>query len=97
MKFYIYSVYDPETECFDSRLNLGPLDPEEMKEQYRRAYLKMKEEDKAFMEGKKAVLMGTFDDVEGKIKQGNLVEIFVFHEEKQKKEESQVEEQTLNA
>ena len=91
MKFYIYSVYDPEVESFDSRLNLGPLDPEEMREQYRRAFIKMKEEDKAFMSGKKAVMLGEFDDETGKIKQGNLIEIFEFVEHKEQKE-SQVED-----
>ena len=92
MKFYIYSVYDPEVESFDSRLNLGPLDPEEMGEQYRRAFIKMKPEEKAFMEGKKAVCLGEFDDETGKIKQGNLVEIFYFHEvKKEEQKESQVE------
>ena len=91
MKFYIYSIYDPEVESFDSRLNLGPLGPEEMAEQYRRANLKMKKEDALFMEGKKAIFMGTFDDTTGKIEQTtNLLEIY--HYKKDKKESSQVEE-----
>lgn len=93
MKFYIYSVYDPEVESFDSRLNLGPLDPIEMGIQYKRAFIKMNDADKAFMSGKVAVLLGEFDDESGKIKQGNLKEIFKFELEKKPSNdgESQVE------
>ena len=78
MKFYIYTIYDPELESFDQRLNLGPLDATEMREQYRRAFIKMEDKDKSFMLGKKAILIGTFDDVSGKIEQGNLIEVFHF-------------------
>ena len=78
MKFFIYTVYDPEVESFDSRLNLGPLDPKEMGEQYRRAHIKMKDQEKAFMEGKKAICVGVFDDETGKIEQPQFVEIYSF-------------------
>ena len=96
MKFFIYSVYDPEVESFDSRLNLGPLPPDEMAEQYRRAHIKMKDEDRAFMEGKKAVVLGVFDDVTGKIEQDKALSIYEFktiHKEEAKDASSQVEEE----
>lgn len=92
MKFFIYCNYDPEIESFESRLNLGPLGPEEMAEQYRRLHVKMKEEDKTFMEGKKVVLIGTFDDEIGKIEQGNLIEVYHFKSLDLKKPEIKEEE-----
>ena len=88
MKFFIYSVFDPEVESFDQRLNVGPLDPKGMGEQYRRAFIKMEEKDKAFMEGKKAVYLGTFDDETGKIEQSQILEVFSF--KRPKEEENQV-------
>lgn len=79
MQFFIYSIYDPETESFDTRLNLGPLNPKDMAEQYRRAALKMDDTNKKFMAGKKAIFMGTFDDMTGKITQEKeLTEIYSF-------------------
>lgn len=89
MIFYIYSVYDPEVEAFDGRLNLAPFEPKDMTEQYRRSCIKMNEVQKAEADGKKVILMGTFDDVTGKIEQGKLLEIFTYKNEK--KESSQVE------
>ena len=91
MKFYIYSVFDPEVESFDSRLNLGPLDPKEMGEQYRRAHIKMNEQDKAFMEGKVAVCIGEFDDTTGKIVQDKMVEIYRFEPKKPSQVEGEQE------
>lgn len=96
MTFYIYSVYDPELEAFDARLNLAPFEPKEMAEQYRRTAIKMNDVQKAEANGKKVILMGTFDDIDGKISQSKLLEIFTFKkdEEKASEDANQVEGET---
>lgn len=95
MIFYIYSVYDPELEAFDARLNLAPFEPKDMAEQYRRTAAKMSPEQKIEADGKKVILMGEFDDVSGKIEQKKLLEIFTFKKDEEKipEESSQVEEE----
>lgn len=92
MKFYIYSVYDPEIEAFDARLNLAPFEPKEMAEQYRRTAAKMNEVKKAEADGKQVILMGEWDDVDGKIVQNKLLVIFEFHKDEKKPEASSQEE-----
>lgn len=95
MIFYLYCVYDSDMEAFDNRINLSPLGPSEMAEQYRRAATKMTDVQKAEADGKKVILLGEFDDVEGKISQGRLLEVFVYHKDKKEPEGSnQVREES---
>lgn len=94
MIFHIYSVYDPEVESFDSRITCGPLAPDQQKIQYERAFIKMNEQDKAFMEGKIAMYLGTFDDETGEISQTSINQVFHF---KKPKKESQVVEENVEA
>lgn len=95
MIFNVYSIYDPETESFETSLRLAPLSPEDMGEQFRRSFIVADEKAKAFMQGKKAVYLGTFDDETGRILQkDNLLTIFEFKGksidgEKENKEECQ--------
>lgn len=86
MIYYIYCVYDSEMEAFDSRLNLAPFEPKDMAEQYRRSATKMNEVQKAEADGKKVILMGTFDDVDGKITQDKLLVVFEYHKDKKEPE-----------
>lgn len=92
MIFKIYSVYDPEVESFDSRLSPSPLSPEEMGEQFRRSWIKMEAKDHAFMQGKRAIYLGEFDDETGKIYQPqNLKVVFEFNENTSEGEQEQQE------
>lgn len=96
MKFYIYSVFDPEVDSFDSRLTLSPVEPKEMGEQYRRTHIKMNKVDKDFMEGKVGVCLGLFDDETGKITQSKMLEIYKFKQEVKGQEETGEKEDGKN-
>lgn len=104
MIFNVYSIYDPETESFETSLRLAPLSPDDMGEQFRRSFIVADEKAKAFMQGKKAVYLGTFDDETGRINQKeNLLTIFEFKGkeikkidgEKENKEECQEPSQSI--
>lgn len=82
---HIYCIYNPVVECFDERFTIAPMKPEDMAEQYRRAFLCADETSKKAMEGKQVIYMGTFDDISGEIQKSNKEIIITFEKAKEEK------------